>query len=359
MYILSQSAFLPIMRVKSVLISAAMNSSNSNKATVSLPVSSPALLPRALLKQVATEPREMLKECREFKRLPRLFADSTHQAWSCLQGDAKYVLKVCAVEAVNKSSFWKGIQRLFGFDFIESLARYPEVYRQVSKMSPLTVPTLLAATSGKRDVSNEWDDETCQHESGFLLTSFLPGKVVESVSVQKNHIEQLAKHITALHHFQQTFFGPLFAPTFSVEEWQENLQEVLQLFALNTSAELADVELEIVNSVLRQVTDLKVQKFYPIMPDLRWDQFLESDEGQLCLVDLDAVVWGPRELELVLMEYLLDSSQLRLFKEIYTQSHAVPALGPVRDVYRLLLFTMNVLGETDLKKWMEHPVRFE
>ena len=109
---------------------------------------------------------------------------------------------------------------------------------------------------------------------------------------------------------------------------------------------------------LNQVTGISVENFVPIMPDLRWDQFLQYDGKLSALVDLDAFVFGPRELELVLLEYLLDQQQAELFMLHYQQMHAMPDLSEVRTAYRLLLFLMNVLGEKNIDIWMQASIRF-
>lgn len=94
------------------------------------------------------------------------------------------------------------------------------------------------------------------------------------------------------------------------------------------------------------------------MPDLRWDQFLTKKERLFALTDLDAIVYGPREMEWVLLEYLLTPSQAEVFLKEYTQFLPVPDLTEVRDVYRTLLYMMNVLGSTDYEAWMKQPKLF-
>jgi hypothetical protein len=95
------------------------------------------------------------------------------------------------------------------------------------------------------------------------------------------------------------------------------------------------------------------------MPDLRWDQFLQHANKLTTLVDLDAFVYGPREVELVLLEYLFNDHQAKLFEKVYGQFQPIPALKQVRKSYRLLLFLMNVLGEGDLNKWMKTSGRWK
>ena len=325
-----ESAFLRIKAQKIMLISVSMNRS----------------LPTTLQRRIPIEHHAILKECHTATLIPRLFADSTHQAWSCSYGydsaELNCVLKVASVEGVDNSLFWQAMQQLFAFDFVANIGRYDAVYHQVKATTPLKIPRLIAAGSGSK-VS----------PSGFLLTEFVSGGVIESSSVDAHHVEQLARHLAGLHQHTQASFGPLFAPQLSGDLWGGALLETLTVLG-----RAENIDSVVLDKVLMQVSSIRVEVFHPIMLDLRWDQFLVTDSGELSLIDLDALVWGPRELELVLIEYLLDQSQLNVFKAVYTQSHVMPNLDSVRDIYRLLLFIMNVLGETDLEKWMRHPVRF-
>lgn len=303
-------------------------------------------LPVTLQSRIAIEHHAVLQECHAATLLPRLFTDSTHQAWSCSYGydyaELNCVLKVCAVEDVDNSPFWQAMQQLFAFDFVVNLGRYDTVYQQIKDVTPLKIPRLIAAGSGN-----------AVRHSGFLLTEFVNGSIIESSKVDAHHIEQLAHHLAALHQQTQIFFGPLYAPQLSIDLWGDALSETLTVLG-----RAQNIDSVILDKVLMQIPNIRIKAFHPIMPDLRWDQFLVTDSGELSLIDLDALVWGPRELELVLIEYLLDQSQLDVFKAVYMQSHAMPDLDSVRDVYRLLLFVMNVLGESDLEKWMGHSVRF-
>jgi len=105
--------------------------------------------------------------------------------------------------------------------------------------------------------------------------------------------------------------------------------------------------------VLAQAAQCHASDFVPMMLDLRWDQFRCLSTNQLVLIDLDAFVIAPRALDLVLLEYILTPSQLALFKQHYTQTHAWIEHSAHTPAYQLLLFLMNILGETDLVRWMQ------
>ncbi|MCF6253355.1 MAG: hypothetical protein L3J38_01245 [Thiomicrorhabdus sp.] len=113
------------------------------------------------------------------------------------------------------------------------------------------------------------------------------------------------------------------------------------------------------SKAVSSVAQLKIKAFHPVMLDIRWDQFLQRGGGEnLTLLDLDTMVWVPRELELVMLEYLLTPAQAEVFKAVYTQYQDIPNLEVERTVYRVLLFQMNVLRESDFNRWMAHSVCF-
>ncbi len=72
--------------------------------------------------------------------------------------------------------------------------------------------------------------------------------------------------------------------------------------------------------------------------------------------NLRECLWVKRVKKLLLLEYLLTAQQAAIFKTAYQQYLAWPDLSNQRLSYRLLLFLMNVLGETDLDKWLNHRV---
>lgn len=247
------------------------------------------------------------------------------------------VLKVCEHQHIEQSAFWRGMNSLFAIGFPASLENIATIYQFVSRVSPLVIPPFIAAQA-----------------STFVLARWLPGDILQAEKVTQNTVELLAAHLGLLHTQQQTSWGAIQQPQFTAADWRQRLQDTLQTLAAERSEPLCS---EVLQQATEQVNTLVEDCFVPIMPDLRWDQFL-TQEATLALVDLDAIVYGPRTLEFVLLEYLLDETQAACFVNTYQRYLPVPDLSAVRLAYRLLLFLMNVLGETDLKKWMAAPERF-
>lgn len=262
------------------------------------------------------------------------FEDSTHQLWHCNTVDGAMVLKVCNLASVQQSTFWLGLNALFGVDFPKRLGDTQRTEKLLTDRGYFAVPEVVAALDKR-----------------FVLTRFLAGEDADTTRVSDADVTQLAQHVGQLHQLRFERWGDLHAPQFTAEEWRSHLANTLEVLIKQNALE---IPANLLSNVLAEITQIKATDLVPIMPDLRWDQ-LRRPEGDetLALMDLDAFVIGPRALELVLIMYLLTPAQLDIFKSIYCQLNTWPDLNQEIRSYQLLLFLMNVLGEADLASWMQ------
>lgn len=266
------------------------------------------------------------------------FDDSTHRLWRCETAQGSLMLKVCNQDNIDKSPFWHGMNQLFDSDFPAALASIEGIYQQLDLWSHLKIPQFVAA----------------QH-SVFVLAHLVDGETLSAEQVNQSMVEALTRHLAKLHQHARSNWGPLTAATFLAPQWSVRLQQTLQTLLKHCPHSIPH---QLIEQSIAQAAAINNETFVPIMPDLRWDQFLHQHGYLTALVDLDALVYGPKELEFVLLEYLLDPLQAQKFIDIYTQHHALPNLDSVRMAYRMLLFLMQVLGETDIERWMAAPTRF-
>ncbi|MEX0614539.1 MAG: phosphotransferase [Methylophaga sp.] len=266
------------------------------------------------------------------------FEDSSHQLWFCETSVGALVLKVADKPVIRCSSFWQGMNRLFALNFPGSLADTNAVQQFLSRHSPLATPECLSANSG------------------FVLCRQLAGKTLDAEAVNPDIIRGLSRHIAVLHQQAADHWGALLKPKFSADLWSSRLRQTLSYLAANNEIDIAPV---VLGNALKQAADIQSNSFVPVILDLRWDQFLTEDNKLTALVDLDAFVLAPRELELVLLELLFNAPQAALFAKEYQRFHVLPDLSNVRTAYRALLFLMNVLGETDCEAWLAKPMHFQ
>jgi len=289
--------------------------------------------------------QQILPELVQVTALPALYDDSTNRLWQCETVDGPMMLKVCEHHNVKSSTFWQGMQLLFNINLPRQLKHFEQLYSHINTISCLAIPEYIASDSISEDEAS----------SAFILAGLLPGSMVDLSHVDDGMVRKLAAQISQLHQSQRETWGAVYSQGMDVGLWLDRLR--------NTVITLADkpshiISSAVLNDALAEIENCAVESFVPIMPDLRWDQFLQQDGTLTALVDLDAIAYGPRELELVLLEFLLNEQHAAIFSEEYQKSHSLPDLSRVRKPYRLLLFMMNVLGEKNVDAWMQAPTRF-
>lgn len=294
---------------------------------------------------LSAKQRQTLPELLHATPLPIKFEDSTHRLWRCDTVDGEMILKVCNHTKVRTSSFWQGMKHLFAVDLPSSLGDFAKIYTKVTQTGSLSVPDYIASGSASDD----------GHSPAFILTRFVSGSMVETSDIDEVKLKILAGHLSQMHQCKQNTWGSILASNMTAMQWPQRLQHTLRTLAGKQTSVIPSDMLE---HAVKLAGTISPQQFVPIMPDLRWDQFLHHDGKLSALVDLDAFVFGPRELEWVLLEYLLDEQQANIFAEHYQKTLALPDLSLVRIPYRLLLFLMNVLGEKNVDAWMQAPTRF-
>jgi aminoglycoside phosphotransferase (APT) family kinase protein len=93
----------------------------------------------------------------------------------------------------------------------------------------------------------------------------------------------------------------------------------------------------------------------PVMPDIDPTQYLWDGRRLTGLVDTEAYVVAPPELELVAAEYLLDRPGAAAFERGYRSVAPLPDLRAVRAPYRYLLRVLDALSVEDLGAWADWP----
>lgn len=285
--------------------------------------------------------RPDLPELKQALPLPAMFEDSTHQLWRCKTDNGEMMLKICQHKDLALSSCWQVIAQLFGCYLPDDLGHMGATQRLLEQKGQLDLPELIACES------------QTQSMPAFWLSRYVSGNMLTQTQITDSMVQQLAAHIAALHSHKLEHWGKLDNPAGKADVWPEQLLKTLVRQC--AAQQIAEPWLSLAVSQIEQITP---SEFVPIMLDNRWDQYLFDDERITALVDIDAFVAGPCELELVLLEYQLDDRQARLFAETYQRQVAMPDLSRVRLSYRLLLFLMNALGEADLDKWMQAAVKW-
>ncbi len=289
---------------------------------------------------IETLPKEIGVKHSEY--IPQRFEDSTHDLWRLQSKQGNYFLKVCSN---TNSPFWQIMKKLFGVNLQDDIQYFEKLYGHISSLTSLKIPVLIKA-------------ESYSQQGAYILTSEVQGTVPDNSNISTGMVEQLAQHLSSLHNDQHDSWGLIHQPLFKSRDWQQRLSDTLEKSAYKWGGDQTKYK-SYLASALDACSHINVNEFVHLMPDLRWDQFLiTKDNEELILLDLDAFVIAPRELDFVLLEYLLDQQQFECFIAVYSKHHDIPDLKYARSAYRLLLFFMQVLGVQDIDKWMKVQARF-
>ncbi|QCU90567.1 phosphotransferase [Thiomicrorhabdus sediminis] len=284
----------------------------------------------------------------EPKLVPR-FADSSCDIWPVLHTptDQRLFIKRVAKQE-SPSPFWQVMGHLFEQHLADAIVGSDELsqlLKEFTATSAIEVPHC---------------HQTAENEAyAFALFAELGGQVAENKNVFM--IEQLAELLALLHQNEFAQVGRLQQETagslalFSEQNWRMRLMKLFYVM------DVESIDIDTQQALIEQLDSIAIERVVPLMMDLRWDQ-LAVDNGSLSgIYDLDAFVAAPVEFDFVILEYLLDKIELERFISVYSAKSdmAVPALKNVRQVYRTVLYLMNVLGEEDYQRWMQQPHFFD
>lgn len=235
--------------------------------------------------------------------------------------------------------FWAGARHLFGLD-PQDLTPIPRFHQHVRDDLDLPAPRVLASgVSGGRP---------------WLVTEHVPGEALPDLTTAPDALLiQLGAWLARLHHDDSPQWGNLAGTRREpLSTFPTRLAETIDMLTHRFHA--SDPTLTaIANRLSGAIPTMPVPtRAAPIMLDIDPTQFLRDGARITGLIDTDAVVLGPPELELISLEPLLDERSAAAFRAGYGP---LPSLAAVRPFYRFLSLLMEVQGDVPLAEWMGGP----
>lgn len=315
-----------------------------------------------------------------FEVIPKLFEDSTHHIFKLFFSDTPVPLicKLCFPKEhqeglSNKSedslsstmTFWSRIYQLFGFDACQSLKSAQTHYQWMGKHASFHIAKLYGVAVSTKPV-----------ECGFLLQEFIEGVNCHRSSSSKERSKELAAHLMKMHQHHFESFGGLSKviqehseiedadkhklKAGSTELWWAKIIQVIETIP---AGKIPDSDKKLALTTIETLKSDRLD-FVPQLVDFRWDQVrsglptldaLRSDIGKSYLLDLDALVVAPLEFEWVMLELVLSKEDLEHLTTYFHHGLKRPLIHDYRLVYRLVLFSMNLLGEMPWETFRSQP----
>jgi aminoglycoside phosphotransferase (APT) family kinase protein len=243
-------------------------------------------------------------------------------------------------------SFWSGCHHLFGIDPRRVFDLEP-LNALLAEISPIPAPRVLC--KGILD-GREW-----------VVVEYMPGSTVESFRGQPPAmLEQFGHALARIHSRRFADYGsPAGHIRYPLDGFFARVAETLRMLV---SRFYSDDER--ITAALEPICRAALALPPPasatlVMIDMDVCQFLGDGSRITAVVDTEGYVVGPRELDLIALEYLLDQTGATVFAHGYQSVLPLPNLSTARTIYRYLYLLLEVQGQADLDAWMGWPCLFK
>ncbi|TCN20487.1 hypothetical protein EV146_114107 [Mesobacillus foraminis] len=246
------------------------------------------------------------------------------------------MVKTDKQEAVVRSSrltgepdndFWWGCKKLFGID-PRKVYELEKVNNLLNDITSIPVPKII-------DKGDAFSRE-------FIVVDKLNGEVVKTFIGQPSTVLQsLGEGLARIHQYKVSYVGK---PSGDFKIRQEEFHQHLIDTMTEMVSRFYDKQLQIkrklaeINNLVHGLPAPEYSTF--VLVDMDPTQFLTNGKIITGLVDTEAYVMAPRELDFIGLEYVLDEKSEQNFKHGYEKVMEIPDLTkcriPYRYLYRLL-----------------------
>lgn len=302
----------------------------------------------------------------EVTPIPKLYKDSSHAIY-CLKfakSSEKLVMKLCAETSFSsqdstarqdtiscQNAFWQGVEHLFNLRICQSLKYVEKKAQWLDSISAFAVSDYLVVDSIAIDsYVYSFQIMRCVLD-GPLNFDLQTGRLgFQSEELVDRLVTSLSKHLlgTSGQDFPRDAFTEadvyLNLADGGSAWWRAKVWSLLQA---SVKPKISMAEWDELQQVFDQNFPSKVERWKPVVLDFRWDQVLVSERlEKITLLDLDALVIAPTELEWVMLEVVLETEVFEKLLLRFQAESSVPQIENHRLVYRALCFAMNLTGES-------------
>ncbi|WP_044747760.1 phosphotransferase [Bacillus alveayuensis] len=281
---------------------------------------------------------------KEIQELSPGYEDHASDVWLVKTDREEVIVRSSRMVGEPSNDFWWGCKRLFGID-PRNVHELEHINNILSECSTIPIPKVLK----KGTLSRE-----------YVVVEKLAGQVVKSFIGQPDSLLQsLGEGLAHIHQHQRQYIGNP-SGTFQVklEHFHNHLinvmKELVSKFYRNNQKIVH--KLDEVIEILKEIRVPDYSTF--VLVDMDPTQFLSDGKAITGLVDTEAYVIAPREMDFIGLEYILDKKAAAAFKEGYEKVMKIPDLTEYRLPYRYLYRLLSVQGSVDLDHWLNQEILF-
>ncbi|GIP40161.1 hypothetical protein J31TS4_34410 [Paenibacillus sp. J31TS4] len=273
------------------------------------------------------------------------YSGHASDVWLVKTASREVVVRSSRLQKEPDREFWWGCKALFGIDPRE-MVYFETSSKLLNAIAGVPAPRILA----KAELEGR----------EALVVERMTGDVLPSFAGQSPELlVQLGEWLARVHSQRCAYYGNLVGTKReSGERFHQELADVMTQLVERDYGEEPNIR-DRLPEILVELSALPAPSHLcPILMDLDPSQFL-AEQGRLsAIVDIEAYVAAPRELDFIGLEYLLKEEDLRPFLAGYTAILPIPELSACRKVYRYLYRLLGVQGSVDLEEWLAQPELF-
>lgn len=242
--------------------------------------------------------------------------------------------------------FGLGVYHLFGLD-MRDIFMLEELNQQLMNIGQVSVPKVLK--KGKTNKGNP-----------YIIVEFIKGKNLGYLGfkgVSLTILKSLGEIMARIHSRAYPFYGQAIGETkYSLETFHQRMFETIDLLLKKYPPTNPEIE-EYKKSIDIGNIPLPIKSSL-VMIDMDARQFFTNESVVSAIIDTDAYVIAPPELDLIALEYTMDEEGANAFKEGYGSILQFPRLDKARPLYRYFYRVIESQGETNFSEWMNYPYLF-
>ncbi len=262
-------------------------------------------------------------------------------AWFVKTVSGESVVLMPGSGQLPETEFWKGCRQLFGRD-PEDMSCYEKTLELLSTISDIPVPKIQS----KKELGGK----------EYLIVEKMRGKAMKSFADQPEELlVSFGIWLAKVHRSRTNFFGNLAkTKTEPRARFHDHLAEVIRTMTETYPVDSAVRRMS--GEILEELGSLPVPKWFcPILPGMSPSRFLSGQGNITAFVGSRAYVAGPRVLDFIGLEYLLDSKSVVPFLKGYRSILEVPPMSAYRKVYRYFYFLLGIPGSGRPRKECSAP----
>jgi len=281
------------------------------------------------------------KDIRNFE----LKSKSSNQLYYFEADNNQLVLKTPNLELSNLSPFWKQLRNIFGSDFITQTNNVTSLVKYLNRNPYIKVPEVFYSET---------------EEKVFQVFQRIEGRDYEPDEFPSNEElnYQLGQYIGWMHSHRFNGYG-IYSYNLRLKSSTQFLEDVLaSMESIIKEHWSTNEEVRNYFDNIESVMPKEIGSFGLIMADISANQFVYSNDFKRInsVVDIDAYVIGPINLELTVLEMCFTNCSS--FKKGYEEYCKLPNFNSFRAFYRFLIYLNDPYGPPALEDFLNSNILF-